>query len=126
MKRLIMYDLPPAPDYKPSSMLTGTSSAFGTDYDLPTRVSFLEKSIDQVYQKLNYTNDQVQAIKKIHIKEFKENDVYEVNKRIERLERKIALLQSNQSDKSWGAIAFLIFLIDSLIVVLLSLWWLYA
>jgi GTPase involved in cell partitioning and DNA repair len=51
--------------------------------------------IRDLKRKLKKTETRLTELETVKIKEFVEKDVYEVNKRIERLERKIALLESS-------------------------------
>lgn len=50
-------------------------------------------------RRVNDTDKKIKQIEKVRIAQFKDNDVYEVNKRIERLEAKVALINSNDSNR---------------------------
>jgi hypothetical protein len=48
---------------------------------------------------LDIFKQEIAEIKRIKVREFQENDVYEANKRIERLHREVATLQSNVNER---------------------------
>jgi septal ring factor EnvC (AmiA/AmiB activator) len=50
-------------------------------------------------QQIKNLSEKIEQMEDIKISEFKKNDVYEVNKRIERLHREIALLESVLPDR---------------------------
>jgi uncharacterized protein YlzI (FlbEa/FlbD family) len=58
----------------------------------------LQDKVDLVVHQVYTLEEKLNQLEEIKIKEFAEKDVYEVNKRIKRLERKIALLESNSQE----------------------------
>lgn len=69
--------------------------------------------------------EKIEQIEKIKVREFATNDVYEVNKRIERLQGKIALLKSN-SNSSEISVNFILALIAINNLFLGIVWWIYG
>lgn len=99
--------------------LTGTYGLNSIFNDRSSSLYFLSKRIDEVYKRV----DRVESIK---VKEFKDNDVYEINKQIERLDLKIALLQSNQRGRTLTNAIFLVMSINSVILGVILWWLIYA
>ncbi len=86
------------------------------------QVYVLQQKIEQINKILV---DRIEQVEKIRFVEFKNNDVYEVNKRIERLERKIALLESN-SNLSAVSVNLILALIAINNLFLGLIWWIYG
>jgi tetrahydromethanopterin S-methyltransferase subunit G len=86
------------------------------------QVHVLQQKIEQINKILV---DRIEQVEKIRFVEFKNNDVYEVNKRIERLGRKIALLESN-SNSSAVSVNFILTLIAINNLFLGLAWWIYG
>lgn len=91
-------------------------------FELPQKIDDLTKRLDHVNKTLA---DRIEQVEKIKFVEFKNNDVYEVNKRIERLERKIALLES-KSNLSAVGVNFILTLIAINNLFLGLAWWIYG
>jgi septal ring factor EnvC (AmiA/AmiB activator) len=51
--------------------------------------------INRLEQHIDILDKKIKQIEKVKIAQFKDNDVYEVNKRIERLEAKVTLINSS-------------------------------
>lgn len=62
---------------------------------LQSEINHIVHRIFDLEQKFDDLAKKIEQIEKDKIVEFKNNDVYEVNKRIERLEGKVALINSN-------------------------------
>lgn len=56
---------------------------------------YVSSEVSQLTQGINNIAKKIEQLEEDKIVEFKNNDVYEVNKRIERLEAKVALINSN-------------------------------
>lgn len=61
---------------------------------LQEEINHANHYINTLEQQVENLAEKIEQIEKDKIAEFKNNDVYEVNKRIERLEMKIALIHS--------------------------------
>jgi len=80
----------------------------------------LRNAVDHI----DYRLDQLEKIKVI---EFTENDVYEVNKRIERLQREIALLESSSNLSVINVNVVLVLVLIVINNLFLGLvWWTYG
>jgi uncharacterized small protein (DUF1192 family) len=88
------YSVYPYPDVSNKTIFNGSLEI----YDLPNKVTILDKEVKRLNERLSKKSQQIVRLEEIKIKEFQKNDVYEVNKRIERLEAKIALLESNKKN----------------------------
>jgi len=108
---------------------TGFSLPSGTLVDvnrLPQMdIIHLQSKIDNFAHHIYALEQRLDQLEKIKIKEFSKNDVYEVNKRIERLQGKIALLQSNSNLPTVG-VNFILVLISINNLFLGLIWWIYG
>lgn len=65
----------------------------------PTSNVHILAEVHDLERKVKNTQEKLAKLEAIKVKEFRTKDFYEVNKRIERLERQIALIESSLNNK---------------------------
>ena len=109
------------------------SKPTGTPGDLTDVNRLPQMDIIHLQSRVNHFSHQLRDLErkldqyeKIKVREFQTNDVYEVNKRIERLEVKVALLRSNSGDSKNSSVNLVLSLIAINNIFLGLAWWIYG
>lgn len=89
----------------------------------------LQSRVDHCQVRISQLVTRIDQLERVKIKEFRENDVYEVKKWIERLERRISLLESGDRIATLEfrrAILWSVYMSIAASIFVSLLWWLYG